>query len=187
MPDKDKEIRQFVLTLTRDMGLNRAGGRGGFIDSVMAATKTFYAEVLQNLTAWKAKPAKLPTERPPSDDIRDLPDVIEFGRRRRPRGSIVGPRLAHGLRRRRQAPFSCARQTLNNSVLSSPFKVVVAGLAFLRAEIRTPMRSTRLFVSSEVAQRSLPTSGHANSGVHREFQRRKHAPGGSSERSDQES
>lgn len=76
VPDKDKEIRQFVLTLTRDMGLNRAAGRGGFIDSVMAATKTFYAEVLQNLTAWKAKPAKLPSERVPSEEI-ELPEVIE--------------------------------------------------------------------------------------------------------------
>lgn len=73
LPDKEKEIRQFGLTLTRDMGLNRAAGRGGFIDSVMVATKMFYADVLQNLTAWKAKPARLPTDRQPAAVIEELP------------------------------------------------------------------------------------------------------------------
>ena len=59
LPEKDKEIRGFVLTLTQDMGLNRSAGRGGFIDSIANATKTFYGDVLQNLTAWKPRAPKL--------------------------------------------------------------------------------------------------------------------------------
>jgi hypothetical protein len=77
VPERDKEIRQFVLTLTRDMGLNRAAGRGGFIDSVMAATKTFYAEVQQNLNAWRAKPPKLPSDRQPAPLGDGLPREVE--------------------------------------------------------------------------------------------------------------
>jgi hypothetical protein len=76
LPDKDKEIRQFVLTLTRDMGMNRAAGRGGFIDSVTDATKAFYKDVLQNLTAWKAKPPKLLADRQPAPVSEELPSEI---------------------------------------------------------------------------------------------------------------
>lgn len=58
-PEKDKEIRQFVLTLSRDMGLKKGTGRGSFIDSVLEGVHDFYADVLQNLSPWKAKPPKL--------------------------------------------------------------------------------------------------------------------------------
>jgi hypothetical protein len=76
LPERDKEIRQFVLTLTRDMGLNRASGRGGFIDSVLGGTKGFYQDVLQNLTAWKARPPKLPVDRQPAPVSDELPAEI---------------------------------------------------------------------------------------------------------------
>ena len=58
-PEKGKEVRHFEISLTRDMGVKRATGRGSFINSVISTTKLFYSEVLQNLTAWKARPPKL--------------------------------------------------------------------------------------------------------------------------------
>ncbi|MGH2489471.1 MAG: TerD family protein, partial [Candidatus Limnocylindria bacterium] len=60
LPDKSREISGFRLSLTRDMGLNRSGGRNAFIDSVISTTKTYYREVLQNLTAWKPRAPRLP-------------------------------------------------------------------------------------------------------------------------------
>jgi hypothetical protein len=61
LPDRTREIRGFRLTLTRDLGLNRAGGRGSFIDSVVLNVKSFYGDVLQKLTAWKPRAPKLRT------------------------------------------------------------------------------------------------------------------------------
>lgn len=58
-PEADREIRQFILTLTRDMGVKRDAGRGSFINSVLETTKDFYVGVLQGLIAWKAKAPKL--------------------------------------------------------------------------------------------------------------------------------
>ena len=65
---KGKEIRQFTLSLSRDMGLKRDASRGSFIVSVISTTKDFYAGVLQNLGVWKARPPKLPSE-PRLDDV----------------------------------------------------------------------------------------------------------------------
>lgn len=61
LPDRTREIRGFRLTLTRDLGLNRAGSRGSFIDGVLLNVKTFYGDVLQKLTAWKPRAPKLRT------------------------------------------------------------------------------------------------------------------------------
>jgi hypothetical protein len=58
-PEASKEIRQFGLTLTRNMGLKRDAGKGSFIDGVLEITKDFYGEVLQNLRPWKPSPPKL--------------------------------------------------------------------------------------------------------------------------------
>jgi hypothetical protein len=57
--DPAREIRSFRLALTAGMGTKRGRGRGSFIDSVLDATDTFYAEVLQYLKAWSAAPPKL--------------------------------------------------------------------------------------------------------------------------------
>ena len=46
--DPTKEIRSFRLALTLTMGTKRGRGRGSFIDSVLGATDTFYADVLQS-------------------------------------------------------------------------------------------------------------------------------------------
>jgi hypothetical protein len=59
LPDRTREIRGFRLTLTRDLGLNRAGGRGSFIEGVVVNVKAFYGDVLQKLTAWKPRAPKL--------------------------------------------------------------------------------------------------------------------------------
>lgn len=59
LPNGGREIRAFRLSLTRDVGLNRAAGRGSFIDSVIGATKTYYRDVLQNLSEWKPRAPKL--------------------------------------------------------------------------------------------------------------------------------
>ena len=78
IPDKTREIRGFRLTMTRDMGLNRAGGRGSFIDSVLTGARTYYAEVLQKLTAWKPKAPKLRTaDVAPETGVSELPAPIE--------------------------------------------------------------------------------------------------------------
>lgn len=65
--DPKKELRTFRLALTSSMGTKRGRGRGTFIDSVLAATDTFYADVLQHLKAWSAAPPKLrqPSAQPP--------------------------------------------------------------------------------------------------------------------------
>lgn len=76
-PDPAKEIRQFVLTLTRNMGLKRDAGKGSFIDSVITTTKDFYGDVLQNLRPWKASPPKLLKQPPPEPEAKDLPAQIE--------------------------------------------------------------------------------------------------------------
>lgn len=58
-PEPNKEIRQFTVTMSRNLGLKRSAGQGSFIDSVMDAVTDFYGDVLQNLRVWKAPPPKL--------------------------------------------------------------------------------------------------------------------------------
>jgi hypothetical protein len=58
-PEAGREIRQFVISSTRNMGLKRDASKGSFVDSVISTTKDFYSNVLQNLRAWKAPPPKL--------------------------------------------------------------------------------------------------------------------------------
>ena len=57
--DPKRDIKSFRVALSAPMGTKRARGRGGFIDSVLDLTDTFYADVLQNLKAWSATPPKL--------------------------------------------------------------------------------------------------------------------------------
>lgn len=65
-PDAQKEIREFDLSLTRNLGIKRDASKGSFIESVMSATKDFYGHVLQNVRAWKAAPPRL--KRPERQD-----------------------------------------------------------------------------------------------------------------------
>lgn len=76
-PDPTREVRGFRVSLTRDLGMNRAAGRGGFIDGVVDAVTLYYRDVLQNLTAWRPKPPKLRSEGPIERDVADVPAVIQ--------------------------------------------------------------------------------------------------------------
>lgn len=78
LPDRTREIRGFRLTLTRDLGINRAGGRGSFIESVLLTVKSYYGDVLQKLTAWKPRAPKLRT-RPIGEEIVEVPPAIAEG------------------------------------------------------------------------------------------------------------
>jgi hypothetical protein len=81
LPEKGKEIRSFRLTFARDIGLNRAGGRGSFIESVVGSTKSFYRDVLQNLAAWKPRAPQLPPSEaePPTPTEQELDELAETG------------------------------------------------------------------------------------------------------------
>ena len=79
-PDANHEIREFILSLTRNMGVKRSAGQGSFIESVMDTTKDFYAEVVQGLRGWKAPPPKLkkqPEEEAALEDLAVLPPAAE--------------------------------------------------------------------------------------------------------------
>lgn len=60
--DPGKDLRSFRVALTAPMGAKRGRGRGCFIDSVLSALDTFYADVVQNLKAWAAAPPRLRAE-----------------------------------------------------------------------------------------------------------------------------
>lgn len=78
LPDRTREIRSFRLSLRRDAGLNRQAGRGSFIESVLGSVKTFYGDVLQQLTAWKPRAPKLrAAEGPIEREVADVPEPIE--------------------------------------------------------------------------------------------------------------
>jgi len=76
--DPTREIRSFRISLTRDLGMNRAGGKGSFIDGVVDAVTAYYGDVLQNLTAWRPKPPRLrATEGPIERETVEIPAPIE--------------------------------------------------------------------------------------------------------------
>ena len=77
-PDRTREIRGFRLTLTRELGINRSGGRGTFIDSVVLNVKGFYGDVLQKLIAWKPRAPKLRTAGPRGGTTK-IPDAVLEG------------------------------------------------------------------------------------------------------------
>jgi hypothetical protein len=80
-----KELRTFRVAASSPMGTKRSAGRGGFIDSVLAAVDGFYAAVVEQLRPWAPKAPKLPKSGrtaaeeagiditpPPGDVIEDL-------------------------------------------------------------------------------------------------------------------
>ena len=63
--DPTRELRSFNIALSAPMGQKRGVGRGSFISSVQETVNVFYAQVVQNLKAWRAAaPAlrELPSE-----------------------------------------------------------------------------------------------------------------------------
>jgi hypothetical protein len=57
--DPKKELRAYRIALTTTIGTKRGRGRGSFIDSVLDAIDSFYADVVQQLKAWTAAPPRL--------------------------------------------------------------------------------------------------------------------------------
>lgn len=81
-PEAGHEIRQFGLSLTRDMGSKRQAGRGSFIESVLTTATEFYGAALERLSPWKAKPPKLPSrpeERVMEEVVEELGPTIQEG------------------------------------------------------------------------------------------------------------
>lgn len=79
-PEAPKEIRVFVLTLTRNMGVKKDASKGSFVDSVATATQDFYTQVLQNLRPWKPAPPRAkksePEEAEPAETIIGLSPAV---------------------------------------------------------------------------------------------------------------
>lgn len=93
-PEKDRDIKQFRVSMTRNIGLKRDVGKGSFIESVVGTTEDFYRDVLQNLRAWKAPPPKLPKkvmETPPP--IAEVPE--EFAEEARVAANEMAEEAGH--------------------------------------------------------------------------------------------
>ncbi|MCC2321749.1 hypothetical protein [Cellulomonas xiejunii] len=73
--DGTREIKSFQVALTRPMGTKRGRGRGSFIDSVLEAVDTFYADVVQQIKAWSAAPPRLRTEAEAAEIATEQPEV----------------------------------------------------------------------------------------------------------------
>ncbi|MGH9137161.1 MAG: stress response protein [Acidimicrobiales bacterium] len=89
--DPKRVFRSFRITATSPLGTKRGLGRGGFIDSVLAAVDGFYAAVLQELRPWTPKAPQLPRVgrtaaeeagidiAPPPSDLLEQPTEEELG------------------------------------------------------------------------------------------------------------
>ena len=69
--DPAREIRSFRIARSTPLGTKRGRGRGAFIDSVLTAVDSFYAEVLGDLKTWAAAPPKLRPEVPATPEERE--------------------------------------------------------------------------------------------------------------------
>jgi hypothetical protein len=67
--DKKRMPRRFTVTVSRKMGVRRAGGRG-FITEAERQVVDFYRDVVQGLKAWRPAAPKLPHEVGQPDDDR---------------------------------------------------------------------------------------------------------------------
>jgi hypothetical protein len=59
VPNDNREIISFTVSLTRQMGLKRAAGKRSFIDSVLHTLDVFYGDVVQHLQEWQQAAPKL--------------------------------------------------------------------------------------------------------------------------------
>lgn len=55
IPEDQREIRAFTISLDMPMGSKRAAGTGTLIHSVKTVTNTFYADIVQHLRPWAAR------------------------------------------------------------------------------------------------------------------------------------
>jgi hypothetical protein len=89
--DPGCDIRTFRVAAITALGAKRGRGRGSFIDSMLAATDAFYAEVLQDLKAWSAAPPKM---RPASPEDADAEPTRPVSLRSTDFSSQDGPAAA---------------------------------------------------------------------------------------------
>jgi hypothetical protein len=106
--DPKREFRTFRVAATSPLGTKRGVGRGGFIDSVLAALDGFYGTVVQQIRPWTAKAPQLPRTsktaieeagidiEPPIRDLREVEDEPEAARMSPP-ASDGPPVVADGL------------------------------------------------------------------------------------------
>lgn len=66
--DPAKNIRFFTVAMNTPMGLKAGRGQGTFIDSFISSVDNFYADILQSLKAWAAKPPRMREQ----TDVADL-------------------------------------------------------------------------------------------------------------------
>jgi hypothetical protein len=77
VPDGDREIRSFRVSVSSSLGAKRGRGRGAFIDSVLNTLDGFYGDVVQHIKPWAAAPPRLrepeiPVEKPVDITSTDL-------------------------------------------------------------------------------------------------------------------
>jgi len=82
--DPAKTVRSFTVALHSPMGLKTGRGQGTFIDTFLASVDSFYADVLQGLKAWSAKPPRM----------RDQADVVELARDQEVSPALVSTALS---------------------------------------------------------------------------------------------
>ncbi|GGL98889.1 stress response protein, TerZ- and CABP1 [Nakamurella endophytica] len=62
LPADGREIRAFRVVMEAPIGSRRSSVPGGLIKSVQDLTNSFYAEVVQNLSPWNARPPRVPAQ-----------------------------------------------------------------------------------------------------------------------------
>lgn len=82
--DPARTVRSFTVALHSPMGLKTGRGQGTFIDGFLASVDSFYADVLQGLKAWSAKPPRM----------RDQADVVELAKDQEVSPALVSTALS---------------------------------------------------------------------------------------------
>jgi hypothetical protein len=89
--DPKRDFRMFRVAATSPVGSKRGTGRGGFIDSVLAAIDGFYEAVVQQVRPWAPKAPQLPSTgrtaaeeagidiEPPEQDLLEPTDSVVTG------------------------------------------------------------------------------------------------------------
>ncbi|MDB4671030.1 hypothetical protein OAG56_03415 [Mariniblastus sp.] len=75
IPEDNREVKSFTISLLEPMGLNRSSGKKSFIDSVLNGVKDFYLEVVQHLSEWQPPAPKM--KAPKSVDSFQMPSKNE--------------------------------------------------------------------------------------------------------------
>lgn len=59
IPEENRDIKSFTITMNEQMGLSRSAGKKSFVDSVLGAIKEFYVQVVQHLSEWQPPTPKI--------------------------------------------------------------------------------------------------------------------------------